>query len=158
MGAKSHQIWYASEQRARSATKFIVYDDIGTLSLGNNRIEFAGPRIDLAIATISNVMLRHQRWNWVAYLLVNLAVSPFYLFWYVVVLWFGGRWEYVVFGAVVLNAIGVAIGYSVTWVVVDGEDQTRRPVRAWFADGARRGWRGIFGGTKQLYEQVVAMR
>ncbi len=36
----SPKVWYASEKRIKSATKFIVFDDTGTLKIGDKTIEF----------------------------------------------------------------------------------------------------------------------
>ena len=60
-----------------------------------------------------------------------------------------------VLSVVALNLIGLAIGQSVTWIVVTGRDAAGQPVRVWFASGENQGWAGIFGATRRLYQEAL---
>jgi hypothetical protein len=153
---ESSQVWYASDRRARSAHKVVVYDDIGSLIVRPNRIEFRGPATSLTISPVDRLDRSRQRWNWLMYMLANLAMSPVYALWWYFIAWVVAEpWRYVVLSALALNAVGIALGQSVTWIVVTGRDGLGQPVRAWFASGENRGWAGIFGARRELYDQVV---
>jgi len=152
---ESSQVWYASDRRARSAHKVFVYDDIGSLIVRPNIIEFRGAEARLTISPVERLHRARQSLNWVMYLLANLAMAPVYAMWWYLIAWFIASAEkYVVLSVVALNLVGLAIGRSVTWMVVTGRDGAGQPVRVWFASGENRGWAGIFGATRRLYQQV----
>lgn len=89
------------------------------------------------------------------YLLVNLAMAPVYAMWWYFIAWFiADAGKYVVLSVVALNLLSLAIGKSVTWIVVTGRDGAGQSVRVWFASGENRGWAGIFGATRRLYQQA----
>ena len=156
MSFQSAQVWYASDRRARSAHKVFVYDDIGSLTVHPNKIEFNGAKVRLTISPVQRLDRAKQSWNWAMYLLANLAMSPVYALWWYLIAWFlAAPGEYVVFSVVALNIAGIAIGRSVTWIVVTGRDDDGQPVRAWFASGQNQGWAGIFGATKRLYQGAL---
>jgi hypothetical protein len=73
---------------ARSPYKILVYDDIGTLSVRPNAIEFHGPLTQLSLSPVNHLEHRRQSWNWVMYLLANLAMLPAFAFWWYIARWF----------------------------------------------------------------------
>lgn len=155
MSFESSPVWYASDRRARSVHKVVVYDDIGSLIVRPNVIEFRGAQARLTISPVERLDRARQSWNWVVYLLANLAMSPVYALWWYLIAWFAGEpGKYVVFSVVALNLLGLAIGQSVTWIIATGRDGAGQPVRVWFASGENRGWAGIFGATRRLYQQA----
>jgi hypothetical protein len=150
-------VWYATTKRARSARKFIVYDDIGSLMVQTNRIEFRGSTSHVTIARVEQLRRMRQSWNWVAYLIINLAVSPTYLlWWFISERFFGSQENFVILLILAVNLFGFVIGRSVTWIVVTGRDDADQPVEAWFASGAKQGWAGIFGATRCIYDHAVS--
>lgn len=156
MSFQSAQVWYASDRRARSVHKVFVYDDIGSLTVHPNKIEFQGAETRLTISTVDRLDRARQSWNWAMYLLANLAMSPVYALWWYVTAWLLiAPGKYVVFAVVALNLVGITIGRSVTWIVVTGRDDDGQPVRAWFASGENQGWAGVFGATKRLYQGAL---
>lgn len=66
---KSPKVWYASEKRIKSITKFVVFDDSGTLEISDKAIKFIGPihKITINKSDIRDISLVKQNINWVSY-------------------------------------------------------------------------------------------
>jgi hypothetical protein len=156
MNFEASEVWYATDRRARSAHKVLVYDDIGALVVRGNRIEFRGRQTHLVISPVDRLRRARQSWNWLTYLLALVAMSPIYAAWWFLLTFFVvSPGTYVIVGVLALVVVGRVLGGSVTWVVAVGHDDRGRPITAWFASGERRGWAGIFGGTRRLHESVL---
>ncbi len=72
-------IWYATPQRARSRTKWIVYDDVGTLAIENSQFSFRGTRTQVEPTKIESLVLTRQNVNIVSYFIVCLLVLPVFM-------------------------------------------------------------------------------
>lgn len=153
MGQKLPTAWYASERRARNSFKLFVYDDQGTLEIGQGQINFIGRKQTLRIGDVRHISLVRQTWNWKMYLLVNILLLPVYFFLY----WFlnpivGIEVRTIIVVVIAVNLLGLLIGFSTKWVEIEHGDSKDAFSRSYFADGSRKGWAGIFGGTRKLYE------
>jgi hypothetical protein len=150
------QVWYASDRRARSPYKILVYDDIGSLSVRPHVVEFRGQTTRLSISPVNRLERARQSWNWVMYLVGNLAMSPVYAFWWYVATWFvAAPGKYVIFSVLALNLIAWALGRSVTWIVATGSGNTGQLAQVWFAAGANQGWAGMFGATARMHQDAL---
>ena len=153
MSFEAAEVWYATDQRARSAHKVFVYDDIGSIVVCANRIEFHGQQARLVISPVDGLNLKRQSWNWVMYLVALLAMSPIYAaWWYLLAFFVVSPGKYLILGLLALVVVAWVLGGSVIWVVAAGRDDGGRPIRVWFASGLHRGWGGIFGGTRRLLQ------
>lgn len=156
MSFEASEVWYASDQRARSPYKVLVYDDIGSLSVHPSVVEFRGQTTRLSISPVDRLERRRQSWNWLMYLLGNLAMSPIYALWWYVATWFvAAPGKYVIASVLALNLIAWALGRSVTWIVATGTDDTGQRAQMWFAAGRNQGWAGMFGATERMYRDVL---
>jgi hypothetical protein len=143
---KQQRIWYASEERAKSRVKFVVFDDVGRLTFENSRLVFAGKKHQFEISMNARPKLTRQSWNWVTYLLVGGLLA-------LILLTFAlppGRSNEALLFLIATLVLGVGLGKSTKWVVVEGIDKSGQVGRYYFADGASMGWGGIFGGTHRL--------
>jgi hypothetical protein len=149
-------VWYASERRIKSPTKLIVYDDKGTLSTEKDTLVFRGGKNTFAIPlrNIQSMGLARQTISWVIYLiligamglegvyLIHLGITPTLA---VLLLLFAVAW-------------GLIIGYSTQWVVITYEEQNYGIKKAYFAQGEKKGWGGIFGGTQEMYTKLKVFK
>lgn len=141
------QIWYASETRALSALKFIVYEDKGRLKLEHDVLSFQGKYNDFQIKQIKEIQLARQMVNWPIHL-IGCSVLAYFL------IQRGFAPVPAVTITVLAMVLGISVGYSTKWVKVTYQTSQGRTTSAWFADGGGRGWSGIFGGTSRLYEVI----
>jgi len=153
MGQILTSVWYASEERAKNAFKLFVYDDVGALEIEPDEINFVGRNQTLKIRDVRNISLVRQTWNWIVYLLVNILLLPVYF----VLYWFlnpilGVEVGTIIVVVVTVNLLGLLIGFSTKWVQIEHGDSQNTFSRSYFADGSRRGWSGVFGGTGKLYK------
>lgn len=157
-------VWYATPDRAASLTKLVVFDDSGSLEVSPQGSIFSGKRgmLDLGIRTVS---LSRQRLPWVTYGLTNAMLVPVLLLF----VWFllSSRFDltgdlYFTAVAVIIvvmaaaNVLGLLVGISTPWVLVEYKDKHGQARRAYFADASGFGWGGIFGGTKRMYQALVS--
>ena len=149
-------IWYATERRAKSPTKLIVYDEIGCLKLRNGLIEFISSDINILIKQIIEIKLVRQRPNWIIYI-VGFPISLFLSF-YTWNLMFEIAFIYFFIGILIVAIIGLSIGLSTRWVRLKHLDETGEITFSYFADGDKKGWGGIFGGTKRLFSILLSFQ
>jgi hypothetical protein len=149
-------IWYATEKRARSATKLIVYDDIGTLIIKGNGLLFAGSKTDQIFEEIHDISLSRQSLNWITYLVAIVVFTPINWVCYLI---FNALFDISVqsFAAVILSIIacGILAGLSTKWIIIEHRSINGELTRSYFADGSKIGWGGIFGGTRKLHSDLV---
>lgn len=158
-------VWYATPDRAGSLTKLVVFDDAGSLAVAPQGCAFSGKNGRIDVGGISAVSLSRQRLPWGTYALVNAVTVPVLAL--PVWLLLGSRPELavgwglaLVAGLVCLlvagNALGVLVGISTRWVVVEYADEHGQARRAYFADASGFGWGGIFGGTQRVYRALAS--
>ena len=75
-------IWFASEKRALSASKILVYDDQGSLEVDGDKLIFLSSKERLIFDQIQDISLSRQRWNWIAWILGLLIILPIYFLCY----------------------------------------------------------------------------
>jgi hypothetical protein len=140
-------VWYASKDKIESVTKFIVFDDRGTLAVAPGRLRYAGRKHAFDIADILEVGMVKQRVNWVTYV-VTVSIASVYLL-------FQG-FSPIATALIMALAVGLGalIGANTKWVRVSyrGGDGTEE---AFFADGSLLGWGGLFGGTTRLFNAIA---
>jgi hypothetical protein len=71
--------WYASQDRATSLWKFLVYDDVGELFFGDGVLGFAGREYDFDIDDIRSVSVTPVRVGWglmIPSLLASVLLAP----------------------------------------------------------------------------------
>jgi hypothetical protein len=157
-------VWYATPERAASLTKLVVFDDSGSLEVSPQECTFSGKReiLDLDTCTVS---LARQRLPWVTYALMNALLVPVLLLYVWSLLSAGldltSGWSLVGVAAVLgvmaaANGLGLLVGISTPWVLVEYKDEHGQVRRAYFADASGFGWGGIFGGTKRMYQALAS--
>jgi len=152
---KFSPVWYASPRRARSRTKWLVYDDVGTLSVEGAQFSFEGNSTRLDRQIVESAVLTRQRVNIVSYLLVCLAaLLPYSLIAYGAHLLFHVRVIVVLSACYSVVPIGLSIGLSTKWIRVTFSSEQGEPGEAYFADGGSQGWRGILGGTRRVFREI----
>lgn len=142
-------VWYTSEKRIKSISKLVVFEDRGRMDIDAKSMRFLGNKttIDMEISRIQNITLVRQSIPWTTYIILNLILLP--------ILACGAG----ILPAIVLlffsNVIGLLIGWSTRWVLVEYQDVKGNLAKAYFADGSLFGWGGLFGGTKKLYKSLI---
>ena len=163
-------VWYASEDRACSASKFLVYDDAGFLQTTEDGLHFAGRRLRVSLADIQQLSLVRQRLPWKTYLWVNSVM--FVLFALTIMIgyatgdpsvWGGNPFIPLVFiicmpllPLAAMNASALWAVWRRKWVRVDHRDDSGRMLASFFTYGSVNAWGGIFGGTARLYAALSA--
>jgi hypothetical protein len=157
-------VWYATQDRAASLTKLVVFDDSGSLEVSPQGYTFSGKRGILDLGT-SSVSLACQRPPWVTYVLMNAVLVP------VLLLCVGSLlsarldltsgWGLVVIAAIITvmaaaNGLGLLVGICTPWMLVEYKDKHGQVRRAYFANASGFGWGGIFGGTKRMYQALAS--
>jgi hypothetical protein len=145
-------VWYASEAKVRSRSKFIAFDDTGTINLFADAIVFRGRRTRVEVLNVAEPRLVRQSWPWTSFIIVNLVVLPAHLF------FLGalrvGILPWLPILIIGVNALAASLGRSVKWVVATGRMDGGVVARCYFADGSAFGWGGVFGGTKRLHRSL----
>lgn len=143
-------IWYADEKKINSISKILVYNDIGLLSFSDKIIYFKGKKNSFSInkESVQNISLTNQKMNWVVYIIINLLLI---LFFYLVQTNLVPALIYILFG----NVLGLISGFKTKWICIKYLDQNQILKKAYFADGTKGGWNGIFGSTKKLYNELI---
>ena len=162
------KVWFATEDKIKSAKMKITYDDIGSLSLGDNNIHFKGKKqaIDIDKQNINEVSLAEQSSNKIVKIIYGYPsmVIRFVLVWIgVIIMAFILKHPFFIFlsFAYPVGGLGFLRLYSMVlkgkWVLIDSKDADGNINRFYFADGSLLGWAGIFGGTKKIYQLLDAM-
>jgi hypothetical protein len=141
--------WYADQRRAESLTKFIVYDDKGTLEIIDAGITFSGvsERLDIPASAIESVRLDSMRFNWLmSGGLIVVAGSLQLLVNGIVV---GG----VTMVGLIIMTYFFATNMKFAVVRYRGKDGSDR--QAYFADATNFGWSGISGGTAAICDAIA---
>jgi len=129
--------------------KFIATDDRGSLAMSSDGIQFVGRKLDVTVTRIVAVSLTRQQIPWPSYAVLTLLG----------VLLFAIIYSLPLAAAVALviagDLFGLWVAVSTKWVRVDYQDESGSRRSAYFADGSKRGWGGIFGGTNVLYRAIV---
>jgi hypothetical protein len=140
-------VWYATPEKAESMAKFMVFSDRGSLELLPDEIQYCGKKVTVAMPNVVAVSLTTQRIPLLAYAITNVAVVAYFAVMYAEKLNLG-----VLAGLlVVANLLGLLIGASMKWVMVEYHDESDQPRKAFFAVS---GWAGILGGTGALYRAI----
>jgi hypothetical protein len=142
-------IWYASDKRALSCLKVLVFDDKGALAVRDGVIRFAGERGAkcLIIEKIDAVEMASQNSNWPVHLAAATALIGL----------FTARGYPVIVTAtiVIMTAIiGISIGRATKWVRVAYRTEDGKSAAAWFADGSGFGRAALIGGSQMLYDVI----
>lgn len=128
---KSPKVWYASEEKLKSRTKFIVFDDSGVIETSDETIDFKGPiyTINISKSQIKNVALVRQKINWIMYLVVNIAVLIYITDLDATVLMY----------LIICNILGLMINMNTKWLEItyaeNGIDK-----KIYFAGAEMLGW------------------
>ncbi|MCI0394936.1 MAG: hypothetical protein L0332_20790 [Chloroflexi bacterium] len=149
MHSSFQNVWYASEARVQSVTKLVVFSDRGSLEIRPNGLRFDGNEHHFDIPHIRRIMLTHQRLPWLTYLFTNLALLLLLLptVWFVTPYLERSIPELVLFilsAFIVSNFLGMSVGWSTRWLLVEYEDEQANLNRAYFADGSLLGWGGFW--------------
>ncbi len=139
-------VWYAGRDKVESVTKFIVFDDRGTLTVAPGRLRYLGRKNSLDIADVLDVSTVKQRVNWVTYV-ITVSIASVYL------LFQGFSPTAIALIMAVAVGLGALIGANTKWVRVTWRHGGGK--EAYFADGSLLGWGGLFGGTTRLFNAIA---
>lgn len=143
-------VWYATPEKIESMTKFLVFNDRGSLDVLPDEIQYRGKKVTVSMRKVIAVSLTSQRIPWVTYAIMNVAVIAYHAVMYSDKLNLG-----VMAGILVAaNLLGLVICASTKWVMVEYQDESNQSQKAFFADGSTLGWGGILGGTTGLYRAI----
>lgn len=144
-------IWYATEEKFNSLTKWIVFSDRGSLEFDSKGLFFKGHIIELSVTRIQHVTISQQPFPWLYYVIL----APLGL------LIMGGRagfrLEEFTFSLgllVVVFLFVLLVSRNSKWILVEYYDDDDRFRRAYFAEGSLLGWGGILGETQRLYQEI----
>ena len=144
-------IWYASEKRALSSSKLLVYDDTGSLEIADDELIFLGSEKQIVFDQIQSISLSRQRCNWIAWIFSLILILPIYWLGYLLFNTLFNQGDLFIYLCSVCVVLGLFIGFKTKWVVLDYKIPGHFTGRAYLA---RSGWSGIFGGTKHLFEYL----
>lgn len=148
-------VWYATEKRAKSASKLLVYDDVGSVEIRNGTFEFLGSTIGIRIDEINRIYLGRQKVNWLTYLIGMVIFVPISYLCYLPLKFIAGiNSNFLVWLWIIAIVFGLVVGISTKWVVIEHKDSNGVTVKSYFADGASHGWKGVFGGTQRMYHRL----
>jgi hypothetical protein len=151
-------VWYATPEKVESITKLIVLSDRGSLAISPGEVHYQGRKLTLSIQKIARVSLERQRIPWVSYIIANIALVAYWA------ILFSGRLNDVIFvgflamALLAANLLGLLVGVSTKWILIEYEDESGQTQRAYFAEGSMFGWGGILGGTTRLFNAIEAQR
>lgn len=140
-------ILYASKEKINSASKLVIFDDRGTLDISSGGLKFSGKKNNIQINKINNISIVKQKINWITYFILNVLILLCFLF-------IGINIFFLIILLIISNGVGLLIGSSTKWILVEYFDQDKTLKKAYFADGSMFGWSGLFGGTQKIYETI----
>jgi len=146
---KFPSVWYASEEKIKSASKLVVFDDRGSLDISGANIQFTGKKNNIQInkSAVKNISITRQKINWITYLIVNVLSIVYFIF-------TGMNIIFLIILLVIGNGFGLLINSSTKWVLIEYLNQNRNLRKAYFANGSMFGWSGLFGGTQKIYDFI----
>lgn len=150
MNHRFSSVWYATPKKIESIIKLIAFNDRGSLEIQPDQIHFRGKKFDVTIAELLAVSLKRQQIPWVSYAIINVAAVVFLAVRHSPIQYLAAMVAILLFA----DVLGLLVGISTKWIMVEYRDSTDEPQRAYFADGSAFGWGGIFGGTTRLYRQL----
>jgi hypothetical protein len=130
-----------------------VYSDKGELRGRRGAVRFVGASSNIEMQSISHVAVRAQRYAWVqlligdALVLLGMALGCFSFF------TFDNPLTYPML--IVFNLLFFFVVRR-KWVEVEYADELGQVKRVYFSDGSTFGWGGVSGGTKRIYELILA--
>lgn len=141
------EIWYADAERSDSPKKILVYSDQGKLNTDGRKLQFEGEKEEIQIDNIERVYLANQQLNWIPYLILFVGS----MFWASVI----GYVTIMFWGLVILLPLCIALfWFGFKWVVVEFNNDGKTD-RAYFSDGRRHGFKGLLGGNRKLFREVL---
>ena len=146
---KFPNVWYASEEKIKSASKLVVFDDRGSLDISGANIQFTGKKNNIQInkSSVKNISITRQKINWITNLIVNVLLIFYFMF-------MGMNIIFLIILLAIANGFGLLIASSTEWVLIEYLDQNRNLRKVYFADGSMFGWSGLFGGTQKIYDPI----
>lgn len=158
-------VWFASEERVRSASKVLVFDDKGVLRATKDGLRFDGRKQQWNLNNIQRVSLVTQQFPWKTYLVIDAAIVAVFFLQVAVAAATGeltgigqilGALVGSMFMLLVVNGLGLFIAHQMKWIRIDHRDDAGHPSASFFAASSGMGWGGIFGGTEQLYARLTS--
>ena len=152
-------VWFADEKRIRSMSKVRAFNDKGSLRIETNLLYFRGKKTKISIAKIRKISITRQRLSWIGVLIINVLVGaclaalkiqlpPGFM-----------PTQFVVFSILILlyfNALAILVSYNTKWIRIEYGNEPDPARLAYFADGTWLGWGGILGGTRKIYQELIA--
>lgn len=148
MEKKFEGIWYATEERAKSANVNIVYDQVCDLIIEDNRcLVLKNRNFLLQVNQISEIRLGRRRLNWKKFILIDAFVLILMINRYSL--------RRTILSILIANVLGVVSWATQTWIIIDGVVKEESKT-IYILDGRSLGWAGKFGGTKKLFKELTS--
>jgi hypothetical protein len=146
--------FYAIPTTVSEILSFKDYDDRGSLEVSPDGIRFVGRKVNFTVRKVVAVSIVRQQIPWLTIAVVNVVVVAG-----LVAVWTATALDLssLLPGLAILVAVNVVVILMHArdkWVKVDYEDEPSAGQSVCFADDSMRGWRGLFGGTKDLYRAI----
>src|SRR5258706_4394957 len=77
MSPQFASVWYATPEKVKSMTKFVVFSDRGSLDVLPDQIQYRGKKFTVSMRKVVVVSLTSQRIPWVTYALVSVQLVAY---------------------------------------------------------------------------------
>lgn len=141
-------MWYASNNKAKSRSKKLVYDSKdGILTINNkaNTFSYLSDSVRIENVKITSISFNRQSLNYWTY--IQFAIPS-------ILVILAKQDKTIVIPIFLLSLIfGISIWYSMKWIIIEYETKEGDRKIAWFYDGKYRGWGGVTG-TMQKFREI----
>ena len=146
--------FYATPKTVSGLLMFKDYDDRGSLYVSPGGIQFVGRKVDFSVHKVVAVSLVRQQIPWLSVAVVNSILVAV-----LVALWSATASDlssllHDLAPLIAVNLVVLLVHARDKWVKVDYEEEPNTRQSVCFSDSSMRGWRGLFGGTKDLYRAI----
>ncbi len=151
------RVWFATDKLFNSRTRLINFSDYGSLSIEAGQLQFGGRKRLIKSNAIKSIDLVYAHVPWISIGLTFIALIIFLGF------WVSSSREpmeislmVVPFFFILLPSI-ILVQKVMLWIEIVFLDDDNILRRAYFLDGSRLGWGGIFGGTLEMYKKMKSV-
>ncbi len=147
-------IWYASEDCVEFIFRYKQYESIGFIKkdVFTNEVFYIAKEHRINLKNITAIYLGLQKHFWIRNFQIFFSII---IFLYTVY-----NFSELYFICIpALFHIGVfSLLYINKWIVIEYIDERNTKHKAYFADGAYMGWRGLFGSNKRIYTHLMTSK
>jgi hypothetical protein len=154
------KIWYATEKQIKNRARFFNFSDRGSIHASSGKLQFKGRKYTLSIKDIKTIDVTYPHFPSIS-IILSLIFSFIFLgffVWIMDVHVSSPLLLIIPFMTILASFFFIfpllIIQKLMLWVEVTYLDDNNVLQHAYFFDGAFLGWRGVLGGSMEMYKKL----